>query len=305
METETLGGTFRKQLKIGITFEIAFTTNSNQMKKFALIGTTVTIVGLAGSSFLSEKELPNIESDLQVKELPMRKNEAFKRGEILEFRMHYGIIDAGVASLSVTDEAIEIGGRRTFHVVGLGKSKGAFDWVFKVRDRYETYIDEQAIVPWLFVRRVSEGSYTCSQDYIFNHFSQKVNIGQSQLYDITPNMQDMVSAFYHARTMDLSGAKPGDLYAINAFVDKEVFPVKIKFVGRETITTDLGTFKCLKFRPIIQQGRVFKHEEDLNIWITDDKNHIPIKGQADVLVGSIKMELTSYSGLANTVAKVN
>ena len=275
------------------------------MKKFISIGTAVAIVGLAGLSFQSEKELPNIEKDSIVKELPMRKNEAFKRGEVLEFRMHYGIIDAGVASLSITDEAIQIGGRRTFHVVGLGKSKGAFDWFFKVRDRYETYIDEQAIVPWLFVRRVSEGSYTCKQDYIFNHFNQKVNVGEGKTYDIEPNMQDMVSAFYNARTMDLSGAKAGDTYAINAFVDKEVFPVKIKFIGRETITTDLGTFKCLKFRPIIQQGRIFKHEEDLNIWITDDKNHIPIKGQADVLVGSIKMELTSYSGLANTIAKIN
>jgi hypothetical protein len=275
------------------------------MKKFAIIGTGVTIIGLAGLSFQSKQELPFVESDANVKELPLHKNEAFKRGEMLEFRLHYGIIDAGVATLGVTEEAIEIGGRKTYHVVGLGKSKGAFDWVFKVRDRYETYIDEQAIVPWLFVRRISEGSYTCSQDYIFNHFNQKVNVGQSQMYDITPNMQDMVSAFYHARTMDLSGAKPGNIYSINAFVDKEVFPVKIKFIGREVVTTDLGTFKTLKFRPIIQQGRVFKHEEDLNIWITDDKNHIPIKGQADVLVGSIKMELTSYSGLANSIAKIN
>ncbi len=219
--------------------------------------------------------------------------------------MHYGIIDAGVASLTITDEETQMGSRKTFHVVGIGKSKGAFDWVFKVRDRYESYIDEQSIVPWLFVRRVKEGSYTCNQDYVFNHFNQKVNVGENKLYDIAPNMQDMVSAFYHARTMDLSGAKPGEIYSINAFVDKEVFPVKIKFIARETITTDLGTFKCLKFRPIIQQGRVFKHEEDLNIWITDDKNHIPIKGQADVLVGSIKAELTSYSGLANAISKVN
>lgn len=275
------------------------------MKKFVSIGIAITVIGLAGLSFQSEKELPNIQKDSIVKELPIRKNEAFKRGEVLEFRMHYGIIDAGVASLTVTEEAMQIGGRRTFHVIGLGKSKGAFDWFFKVRDRYETYIDEQAIVPWLFVRRVKEGGYTCEQDYIFNHFNQKVNVGQNKLYDIEPNMQDMVSAFYHARTMDLSGAKAGDIYSINAFVDKEVFPVKIKFIAREVVTTDLGTFKCLKFRPIIQQGRIFKHEEDLNIWITDDKNHIPIKGQADVLVGSIKMELTKYSGLANPISKVN
>jgi len=275
------------------------------MKKYITVSTVLAIAGLACLSFQSDRrEFPQMENEAPVKELPVLKNDAFKRGELLSFKMHYGIIDAGVASLSVTDEARDLGGRKTFHIVGLGRSQGAFDWFFKVRDRYETYIDEQAIVPWLFVRRIQEGSYSCSQDYIFNHYSEKVDVGQNQIYDSGPNMQDMLSAFYNARTMDLSNANPGDVFCINTFVDKEIFPVKIKFVARETITTDLGTFKCLKFRPIIQKGRVFKNEEDLNVWISDDKNHIPIMGQADVLVGSIKAELTSYSGLANPVAKV-
>ena len=117
-------------------------------------------------------------------------------------------------------------------------------------------------------------------------------------------MLDMLSAFYRARIMDFSGAKAGNIYTLNCFVDNEIFPVKVKFIKREVIKTTLGKFRCLQFRPIIQEGRVFKDEEDLNIWITDDKNHIPIKGQADVLVGSIKIELTSYSGLPNPISKV-
>lgn len=230
------------------------------------------------------------------------KNEAFKRGEKLTFRIHYGFIDAGVATLTVTEDEKEIASRKTYHIVGIGNSKGTFDWFFKVRDRYETFIDEKALVPWIFVRRISEGSYTCSQDYIFNHFTQKVNTGEGKIYDITANMQDMISSFYYARTLDLSGCKEGDIMSINCFVDREIFPVKIKFIKRETIKTDLGKFKCLLFRPIVQQGRVFKNEEDLNVWITDDKNHIPILGQANILVGSIKMELEEYSGLANPLS---
>lgn len=275
------------------------------MKKLTIIGVAATIAGITCLSFRSEKlELPTSPALADAKELPEIKNEAFKRGETLNFRLHYGIVDAGTATLSVTDESKDIAGRKTYHIVGIGVSKGAFDWFFKVRDRYETYMDEKALVPWLFVRRISEGSYKCSQDYVFNHFSEKVNVGNNELYDIGPNMQDMLSAFYHARTLDLSKAEPGDIYTVNAFVDKEIFPVKIKFIARETIKTNLGTFKCLKFRPVIQKGRVFKNEEDLNVWISDDKNHIPILGQAEVLVGSIKMELTSYSGLANPLSKV-
>ena len=260
--------------------------------------------GIACLSFQKEKELPKVQNEGPVKELPVVNNDAFKRGELLTFRMHYGIIEAGIATLGITEEEKEIAGRKTFHVVGLGESRGAFDLFYKVRDRYETYIDDQSIVPWIFLRHVNEGGYKIDQSYVFNHFSEKVNVGNNEMYNIEPNMQDMLSAFYSARNLDLGGAKPGETYSINCFMDKEVWPLKVKFIGRETITTDLGTFKCLKYRPVVQKGRVFKHEEDLNIWITDDKNHIPILGQADVLVGSIKAELKSYKGLANPVAKV-
>ena len=275
------------------------------MKKIILIPSAAILIAISVFSFKGEQSLPQIEStDVSPKELPMMNNNAFKRGEILTFRMHYGVIDAGIASLGVTEDAKEIGGRKTLHVVGLGSSRGAFDFFYKVRDRYETYIDEEAMVPWLFVRRVNEGGYKINQDYIFNHYNKKVNVGNGETYDIEANMQDMLSAFYHARNLDLSNAKPGETYSLNCFMDKEVWPLKIKFIGRENITTELGTFKCLKFRPIVQKGRVFKDEEDLNIWITDDKNHIPVLGQADVFVGSIKAELKSYSGLANPVAKI-
>jgi hypothetical protein len=276
------------------------------MKRFLISGTILTAAAIACLSFRTEEQLPEISTpEGQVKELPMMNNDAFKRGEQLSFRVHYGIMDAGTATLTVTDEERNLGGRKTFHIVGLGQSKGTFDWFFKVRDRYETYVDEKALVPWVFVRRISEGGYQCSQDYIFNHYSEKVSVGDGKVFPIEPNMQDMLSAFYQARNLDLSNAKPGELFSLKCFVDNEIWPLQIKFIGRETVETDAGTFKCLKFRPIVQKGRVFKKEEDLNVWISDDKNHIPVKGQADILVGSIKMELQSFSGLANPVSKVN
>jgi len=274
------------------------------MKKYFFISGAALMLGIGAMSFSSGNSMPETGGFGPVKELPKMKNEAFKRGELLSFRLHYGVIDAGTATLGVTEEAKEVAGRKTFHIVGLGASKGTFDFFYKVRDRYETYIDEEALVPWIFVRRVNEGGYKIEQDYVFNRFSDKVNVGGGETFSVEPNMQDMLSAFYHARALDLSNAKPGDTFEIKCFMDKEVWPLKIKFIGRENVSTDAGTFRCLKFRPIVQKGRVFKKEEDLNVWITDDKNHIPVKGQADVLVGSIKMELTDYKGLANPLAVI-
>ena len=224
---------------------------------------------------------------------------------MLTYRMHYGILNAGIAVLEVKPNLIEVSGRKVYHVVGSGYTIGSTDWFFKVRDRYESYIDRDAMLPLLFVRRVDEGGYKFSQDYAFNHYTKKVDVGNNEKYDIPVGIQDMVSAFYSSRNLDLSRAKPGDLFSITCFVDKEIWPLKIKFIGKETIETDIGKYRCLKFRPIVQKGRVFKKEEDLKVWISDDDNHLPMRVKADVLVGSIKMDITSAKNLANPTSKVD
>ena len=232
------------------------------------------------------------------------KNESFSKGEKLSFRMHYGFISAGTVTLEAKEEIQYIGNRKTIHIVGIGESKGAFDWFFKVRDRYETFIDEEALLPWVFVRRVNEGGYLITEDYVFNHFKNKVDCGKGRVFDIPDNAQDMISAFYYSRCQDYSRASEGEIFAIDCFVDREKFSAKIKYIGKEILETDLGTFRCIKFRPVIQTGRIFKHEEDLNVWITDDKNHIPLRVEGKVMVGSIRMDLSGYSGLANPISKV-
>jgi len=230
-------------------------------------------------------------------------NKAFKKGEQLVYRIHYGVVDAGIAEIEIKDEEKKLGERNVYHCVGKGYSKGAFDWFFKVRDRYETYIDDHSIVPILFVRRVEEGGYKISQNYFFNHL-QNLVMADGKPFAVAAHMQDMLSAFYYARTIDFSKAQINDVFAIPAFVDNETFNLKIKYVGKEIIKTEFGNVRCLKFRPILQKGRIFKHEEDLNVWISDDENHIPMRVQADILVGAIKMDLQSYKNAKSNMAIV-
>lgn len=262
----------------------------------------------SGGFFSSKKaELNRIisENNSPKDALPVQPNSAFKEGEVLTYRLHYGVMDAGVAVLEVKPSIMEVAGRKVYHVVGNGYSKGTFDWFFKVRDRYETFIDKDAMVPWMFVRRVDEGGYKFSQDYTFNHYTKKVDVGGGEKIDVPQGVQDMLSSFYAARNLDFTNAKEGDVYTIKSFVDKELWPMNIRYVGKETIDCELGKFKCLKFRPIVQKGRIFKNEEDLNVWITDDKNHVPLRAQAKILIGSIKLDITSAVNLANATSKVN
>lgn len=266
----------------------------------------VTVALCSAGYYISvEEKLEQIIPDnFPAKDLPVMPNSAFKAGEILSYRLHYGVMDAGVILMEVKPEVMEISGRKVYHIVGNGYSKGTFDWFFKVRDRYESFVDKDAMLPWMFVRRVNEGGYIINQDYTFNHYTNKVDVGGGEKIDVPAGTQDMISAFYSARNLDLSTAKEGDIFTINSIVDKEIWPLKIRYVGKEKITCDIGTFNCVKFRPIVQKGRIFKREDDLNVWLTDDKNHIPLRAQAKLVVGSVKLDITSAKNLANPTSEI-
>ena len=233
------------------------------------------------------------------------QHSAFKPGEKLTYIVHYGFMNAGEAVLELREGDREIQGRKVLQAVGVGRSLGAFNLFYKVDDHYETYFDRDGVFPWAFVRRVSEGGYEFSQDYLFMQHRRKVTTQKKVTHDIPPHAQDMISAFYFARTLDLTNAKEGEVYTIDCFLDDQNWPLGMRFVGRETIKLRNGKYRCLKFQPVVQEGRIFKTSDDLNVWITDDANKIPVLAQARVLVGSIKMELSSYEGLANPISKVD
>lgn len=275
-------------------------------KQITLSTTLLLALVLLSSSGLKDHRLEILNAQVaEISEkLPSKQNSAFHAGEKLTYRLHYGIINAGEAVLEVKPDLLNIKGRDVYHIIGTGYTTGTTDLFFKVRDRYETYLDKDALLPWYFVRRVEEGGYKFKQDYSFNHYTGKVDIGNNQKFDIPMDVQDMVSAFYAARNMNLSNAKVGDEMSMVCFMDKELWPMKIKLIGREVIDSDLGPIRCLKFRPIVQKGRVFKKEEDMTVWISDDANHLPVRAQADILVGSIKMDLSGVKNLANSLALV-
>jgi hypothetical protein len=231
---------------------------------------------------------------------------SFKKGEFLQYDVSYGFFDAATATLEVAPSSKKIKGRNTMHIVGKGKSTGALRWFFKIDDHYETYIDEEAILPWKFVRHVREGGYELDRSIDFDQYLNQATVFQKDTrnYNINPNTQDLLSAFYYARTLDLQNAEIGHEFVINTFFDREMYPLKIKFLGREVVKTKLGEFNCLKFRPMVEKGRVFKEEEDMTLWISDDANKIPVRLKADLLVGAIKMDLVEHKNISESLNQV-
>lgn len=252
------------------------------------------------TSFTNDKEK---DTTIPTKQLRRVENKAFKKGESLNFRVHYGIINAGTAQLEVKTEDKKIGPRDVYHVVSTGSTNSAFDAFYKVRDRFDSYIDQEAMVPWLYINSQVEGGYTGHKNIAFNHYKDYAKTPEKEIK--TPdNIQDLVSSYYYARCLDYSKAKPGEVFTMQTLIDNEVVTYHYKFLGREVINTEFGKIKCLKFCPTLLKGRVFKHEDDMTVWISDDENKLPVRAEAGLLIGSVKMDLTSYSGLANPIAFV-
>jgi hypothetical protein len=230
---------------------------------------------------------------------PERGNSSFDVGEKLRYRVTYGFVDAGEAVMEVKSTSKKGNGRSLYQAIGTGRTLAGFNAFFKVDDTYETYLDKQGIFPWYFKRRVDEGGYIINQDYTFKHHQYKVDNGEGKEFKIPMGVQDMISSFYYARTIRMEYMKVGQVFAFQCFMDDEVWPLKVKYVGDETIRIRKGKFKVHKFVPVVQTGRYFKSEEDVSFWVTADDNKIPILVKAKIPVGTIKMHLVEWENLKN------
>ncbi|HHC79649.1 MAG TPA: DUF3108 domain-containing protein [Flavobacteriia bacterium] len=228
---------------------------------------------------------------------------AFKKGEWLKFRISYSnFLNAGNATMEVKETVNN--GNEVFHVVGKGKTTGVISWFFKVRDNYQSYFYKETLQPYRFIRKINEGGYTKDKEILFDHSSKKAVVkdykhNTQKQYTINNNVQDMLSTLYFLRNQDLSKMKTGDEIKLTMFFDQTNYKFKLKILGREVIRTKFGKVATVKLRPIVQSGRVFKEDESLTVWVSDDENKIPLRIKASLAVGSMRVDLNAYKGLAN------
>lgn len=227
---------------------------------------------------------------------------AFEEGEWFKFRMSYsGWMKAGNATLTVNETTLN--NKEVYHVVGKGWTTGMIKWFFKVKDRYESYFDKKTNLPYKFVRKIDEGGYTKDIEIDFDQKKNKAYVNDKKhnkkyVIDTRPNIQDMVSTFYYLRNhMDTDNLAVGDEVRVDMFFDKENYGFKLKYLGEETVDTDFGEVEALKFRPYVMAGRVFKEEESLTLWVSKDKNKLPLRIKADLAVGSLRADLDAFKGL--------
>lgn len=232
-------------------------------------------------------------------------NTAFQRGERLIFRAAYnsritGNIYAGEATLEIMPHNRMENGRSIMHVVGKANTTGLFNLFFKVENRYDTYIDEQSMAPFRFSRNIREGRYRREDDVIFD-WQNNLAYSSRDTVATPPFVQDMISSIYFARTFSMDSVEPGDAFYLDFHLSDSVYVSRIVFEGYEQIKTSLGTFNTLKFKPQVMTGTWFNQPYPMTIWISDDDNKIPLLIESGLVVGSVRLELSQFGGLRNTM----
>lgn len=223
----------------------------------------------------------------------------FSPGENLKFSLYYGIMDGGEATISL--EKTKSG---EYHAKATAKTVGMVRWFLDMNDVYESYFNPQTCKPSVAIRDIKENSYKYYDKVVYNHENHTVNSKKNGTVAVPKNVFDIVSSLYMMRNSGFRNMRLNDTLTTEIFFADEIFTFQVVYKGKENVTTKLGTFKALKFQPVVEVGRVFSNEDDVNFWVSDDDNLLPLRAEFKVLIGSIKCDLLDYSGVKYPMAKV-
>ncbi len=223
------------------------------------------------------------------------KETAFNLGEKIVLRVHYGWITAGDATFEVDNKSRKIADKNCFLLKGFGKSASTFDWFFEVRDTFYSYMDKESLYPVKYYRAVHEGGYHFIDEVDFS--KENKIISKKGEFKVQGKTHDMLTCLYATRCINLNEMPVGKLIKVKIWLDNELYELGFKILGRETIKTDLGKFKAIKIQPLVVADRVFKDNEGMKLWVTDDANYIPLRIESPILVGSIKADIKEMNFL--------
>ena len=226
------------------------------------------------------------------------KNTAFLAGESITMKVFYNAMGVylGAGEATFTTSLERFNGRAAYHCVGEGKNYSFFDNFFKVRDRYETYIDTATMLPIKFIRNVDEGGHKIYNNVTFNQGTGTA-VSTNGVFKTSKCIQDVISSIYYARNINFDKYKPGDKIPFDMFLDDEVYHLYLRYLGKEIVKTQYGKFRAIKFKPLLVKGTIFDGGEKMTAWVSDDPNHLLLRAESPVSVGTIKVDMYGYKNL--------
>jgi hypothetical protein len=232
----------------------------------------------------------------------------FKTGERLEYKVYYYLMGIWVSAGDVkftVEEGVHAN-QSCFHFQGVGNSHPRYNWFYEVHDTYESFSDRVKLTPFTFKRDISEGNNYMIEKCVFEEKTNKIysvqslknNPVQIDTSELIPGSFDVLSMIYHARNLEFDQFTVGQKIPLNMFIDKETHSIFIRFLGVEIYDhDDFGALECYVFSPLLVDGTLFKSGENMKVYVTKDKNQIPVYVESDILVGSVRIVLKSHDDL--------
>ncbi|GAB4331003.1 MAG: hypothetical protein OHK0038_05560 [Flammeovirgaceae bacterium] len=240
------------------------------------------------------------------------KHLGFSKGETLTYLAHYGFIHAGEAVVHLDENIHQLNNRPCYKVDVDGRTTGAFSMMVKVKDKWQSYIDTTSIMPHQFYRDISENKYRLQETTIFDQAGQKVKVKkikkdgkiQEKYYDKVPTYsQDLVSGYYYLRTINYDKMMAGDTIKLHAFFEDSVYDFKLKYLGKEKLSTKFGKVETYVMSPIMPNNKMFDGENSIKFWVSADVNRVPLKVRAKMFIGAVEVDLIDYKGLKKDIGE--
>lgn len=233
------------------------------------------------------------------------QNNTFQGGEEVTYKMYYNWKFVWVSAGEVTFRVKDLGNQ--YHLSAVGRTYRSYDPFFKVRDTYECYVDKQTMLPTVSIRDVEEGKYRIYDKVTFdrNRKVAKSLRGKSKEtaevteYPIDNCIHDILSIIYFARNVDFADMKPGEKIPIDLFMDKKTWPLSVTYGGHEEQKRIKGNgkFNTMVFSPQLISGEYFKEGDEMKVYVSDDKNRLPLIIESPLSVGYVKAVIKDYKGL--------
>ncbi|MDH5603373.1 MAG: DUF3108 domain-containing protein [Cyclobacteriaceae bacterium] len=231
-------------------------------------------------------------------------NNIFFPGEVMEYKVEFSFLDAGVARMVIADKLQKINGRSCYKIDVFGHTTGITDFFMHVKDTWGTFLDSTSIMPHRSYRILEEGKYKKHEIVYYNQLGKKAEVHnysykrgywvEPEEFEIPHYVHDMVSGYYYLRLLDFDSLDEGDIVQLDGFLEDTVYNFKIRYLGKGKLKTDLGEINSLILSPIMPENSLFDGENSIKVWISDDRNKVPLKVKASMFLGAVEVNISSY-----------
>ena len=228
---------------------------------------------------------------------------SFGRGETIKYTVHYGLINGGEATVETGGSLEHVNSRPCYKATVSGRTTGSFDFFLRIRDQWRAYIDTTSILPLRAQREIAEKNYRKKETIDFDHLRDMAEVvdhsheNARSTVKVANNTLELVSGFYYLRTINFDRMRVGDVVRMPGYFDGDNFVLDVVYKGRETVETKAGDVRTFKLVPKMPNNKLFRGENAISVFLSDDGNKIPVLFQAEMFVGTVKVDMVSYRGL--------